>query len=90
MKITVYIDGKAYHATEAYPGAEHVTAENAPACECGARTFYGGPVVENYDTIEADAYCASCKAKRGRIVVKVDTLFGIEEDRAVGQRCRVY
>jgi hypothetical protein len=39
---------------------------------------------------EGRAYCMACKREVGKLVVTPNTLFGIREDEAVGQRCRVY
>jgi len=36
------------------------------------------------------AYCMACKRKVGTLVVKTDTLFGLDEDEAVARRGRVY
>lgn len=39
---------------------------------------------------EGRAYCMKCKKQVGLLVVTPSTLFGLEEDEAVAQRCRVY
>lgn len=51
----------------------------------------GFPVERGHDTYESDAKCIDCGQVIGRITVKVDTIFGIEEDEAMLHgRARVY
>lgn len=46
---------------------------------------------EDYDTLTGPAECARCRTRVGTLVVKVPTMWGIEEDRRVLHgRARVY
>lgn len=48
-------------------------------------------MVRGHDTYTSNASCFDCDAPVGRLVVTVDTIFGIEEDEAVLHgRPRVY
>lgn len=48
-------------------------------------------VVRGHGTYTSDAGCVACKLVTGKLVVTVDTLFGIEEDeRVLGRHYRVY
>jgi hypothetical protein len=85
MKITIKHDGKTYRARQPFAGADHVVAYGV--C-CGRIT--GRNPREDHDTVTSDAFCVCGKAV-GTIRVKVSTIFGIEEDRAVlNGRARVY
>jgi hypothetical protein len=46
--------------------------------------------IERERTIEGRALCCRCRRPIGRLVVHANTLFGLEEDRAVVARCRAY
>lgn len=93
MKITVKLKsgGKAIAAKLPYEGAKYVTTD----AECPSKGHYldvaGGDPNVGHNTIEAPAVCCACKEHVGTIVVKVSTIFGIEEDaRVLNGRCRVY
>ena len=60
-------------------------------CACDATRVRGIDPTHDYDTYTSQAICVGCGAHRGKLRVKVDTLFGIDEDNAVLHgRCRVY
>lgn len=91
MKIRLHLDDVEWHCTLPHKGAPSVEAA-APACACGSVWVRGlGDDERGHDTITTRAVCAGCGARRGKLVVTVDTLFGIEEDeRVMNGRCRVY
>lgn len=63
-----------------------------PICECGSKSCAGhGRRIENRDTYAADASCLRCGKPVGIIRVRVNTLFGIEEDERVARMgVRIY
>jgi hypothetical protein len=73
-----------------YPGAAHVDTD--ATCACGEPLkVHGANTTTDHDTITAPARCICCGAHVGTLTVTLDTLFGVEEDRAVLMgRCRVY
>lgn len=82
------VDRRAVHSD----GGLCATAEGA--CPgCGAEPFLiqgTGRHRFNRDTYKAGGVSKCCSQNVGWIFAKVDTLFGIEEDEAVGARARVY
>jgi hypothetical protein len=86
MKISLKMDEGTRAAKEPFKGSEHVVVEGA-CPNCDANPFkvagFAGTRVETHDTIEAVAACLGCQTRVGKLVVKVDTIFGIEEDRRV-------
>jgi hypothetical protein len=76
---------------KAHPFERFATVD-APCGWCGSMHVRGtGKSIESRDTYRADAVCFDCGASRGVLRVKVDTLFGLEEDEAVLHgRARVY
>jgi hypothetical protein len=96
MKITLKLsDGSKRAATHPFTGAEYVIVNNSecPNQECRGYSVRGNGknrVETQYDE-EEDAICAACKHPRGRLHVKLDTLFGRDEDaRILNGRARVY
>ena len=85
-------DGKTLALTLPFPGA--VTATCEEACPCGSSAVVGD--VRERSTAYPDRYiakgfCGGCRARRGMIYAKVDTLFGLEEDeRVLSGPWRVY
>lgn len=76
-----------------YPTAQHVDVSGAcPKCDASPWRAQGaGDRQRGHDTIDERCRCLECGAIVGRIVVTVDTIFGIEEDeRVLNGRCRVY
>lgn len=65
-------------------------------CECGnhidgAAQVRGDQPTTNYDTYTSIARCVGCGVVLGTLEVKVDTVFGIEEDlRVCGSGIKVY
>lgn len=62
---------------------------------CGAVPFHvqgGNMRIKDFETYIANGYSRCCGDRVGFITAKADTLFGLEEDRAVLQfgRARVY
>lgn len=74
------------------PGEVFGTA--AGACPgCGATPFLvqgQGKRRHNRQTYIANGVSKCCGESVGYIYARVDTIFGIEEDEAIGQRARVY
>lgn len=73
--------------------AEYVIARGAcPKCSASPwRACGSGDQRVGHDTLSAACRCLECGAIVGEIVVTMDTIFGIEEDRRVlNGRCRVY
>ncbi len=77
-----------------FVGAEHVVAGGeCPHCNEPDLKVAGvkGTMVRGHDTYTADAGCIMCNTVLGKLIVTVNTLFGIEEDeRVLNGRCRVY
>jgi hypothetical protein len=97
MKLHVEIDGTRRDARLPHEQADHVRVEGAcPSCKtCNDDTFrcIGKASAQrvDHDTITAPALALCCGAEVGKLVVTMNTLFGIEEDRAVlNGRPRVY
>jgi hypothetical protein len=97
MKVHVQIGEVRRSASLPHEGANHVRVDGpCPACgaeDAGAFACLGqkSEQVIGHDTIEAPALALCCGATVGRLVVKLGTLFGVEEDRAVLHgRARVY
>lgn len=78
-----------------YEGCEHVIAETK-CPECGAaplkvRGVHSHRVSDRNDAVEGRAQTLCCREDVGRILVTVDTLFGLEEDeRVLNGPWRVY
>jgi hypothetical protein len=87
-------DGAKRKASLPFPEADHAVVEGeCPHCHATPFKAAGvrGSMVKTFDTYVSDAGCVGCKAVTGKLVVTVNTLFGIEEDERVRQgRCRVY
>ena len=61
------------------------------SCTCGCKDALSRDPNIEHDTVSGDAFCARCNEPAGRMVVKVQTIFGLEEDMAVlNGRFRVY
>lgn len=76
--------------------ADGATSVHVPGkCpSCGASEFRvsgGEQSIDGHDTYAAPARCLDCHARVGQLRVKVNTLFGLEEDeRVLNGRARVY
>jgi hypothetical protein len=93
MKIHVTVNEQRLAARHPYADADHVLVDVAcPSCAYAAPLkVRGASSTHDHDTHRASAIALCCDATIGTMEVKVDTLFGIEEDRAVlNGRCRVY
>jgi len=94
MDITFTLpSGERRDAREPYAGARHLEAHGAcPACGITEGwKVRGGDPTNDHDTFHAVAYCTSCGEPVGKLAVRVSTIFGIDEDRAVlCGRARVY
>ena len=87
MKVKVIVNGVTYKATMPYEGATFVEIQEAcPCCgHAGPTKVHGiGNYHNDYDTHYSDAGFPCCHYRSGTIEAKVNTLFGIDEDRAVG------
>lgn len=96
MKITLTLEGGGtVKCRLPYEGAAFVIVPNT---ECPHQCGDPAPVavqgrnpVEGHDTVESVAFTTCCNKIAGVLRVRVKTLFGIEEDRAVlSGRWRVY
>lgn len=58
--------------------------------DAGPLHVFSDEQIERDRTIEGRALCCRCRRPIGKLVVTADTLFGLEEDRAVVARCRAY
>ena len=87
-------EGPVRKARVPFDGADHCIVEGeCPHCHAAPFKAAGvrGSMVRGHDTYTSHAGCVGCKVVTGRLVVTVDTLFGIEEDeRVLNGRCRVY
>lgn len=88
MKITVEIIGG--EKRSAKPQGDHVVVSGScPHCEAepfDAKPFNvrgKGITKTDRDSYYADGYCLKCDERVGMIRVKVDTIFGVEEDERV-------
>jgi hypothetical protein len=99
MKITVRVDGKEHSAKQPHPGATRIHVpelRKCPACgadadEQGLSVSGAGKRIGGHDTYEADAHALCCRKRIGTILVRVSTIFGVEEDERVqGGPWRVY
>lgn len=88
MIVTIRLDGG--DVVAATPCGSYVTT--SVECPSGGHYLdaYAPQSTRGHDTIEGDAVCMACGAHVGRLVVKASTIFGLEEDAAVGLRARVY
>jgi len=95
MKITLVTDsGERLSMREPYPDAGHVVPSkdiDTPCPHCELPLQARCPVfTTGHDTMRGRAVCA-CGEGVGTLTVKVETIFGIEEDnRVLNGRCRVY
>ncbi len=92
MKIKVItLDDQSFDATLPYDGAAFVTIERCPLCGVADCNVVGRETTHTHDVYQAEAKALCCEKRIGRIEVKVDTVFGIEEDeRVLGGPWRVY
>lgn len=98
MKITLTgSDGRALAAHQPHDHADRVVVDHATCPKCKLNPLpvrgQGKSIDPNSprDTYRADAICCGCGAPVGVLRVKVETIFGIEEDdRVLNGRCRVY
>lgn len=82
-----------------YDGCDHVVVPGA-CSRCGNMVpdkrehrvaGVPGTMRRGHDTYTAEAVCCACGATTGSLVLKVSTIFGIEEDeRVCNGRARVY
>ncbi len=90
------LDGKAHEAKLPYDGAAHVDVGGVLCPHCGMPLRVRGTDcrIDSFDTYRADAVCAGveCGRRVGDLLVRLSTLFGIEEDERVlwHGRARVY
>ncbi len=77
-------------ASLSYEGAKYVTVKES--CECGCFDVHSlRSTVNDRGTVKGKALCVECEAGRGELVVRLDTIFGLEEDdRVLNGRARVY
>lgn len=93
MKISIkFNDGTRQTATLPYQGCQHVEVDGTcPSCGTKPWKARGGQPETGYDEYRAQAQCLSCDKIVGTMIVKVSTIFGIEEDdRVLSGRYRVY
>ena len=95
MEITWTHLNKRVACTLPFDNCTHVEAASGKCPSCGAsplKLHATQQEVYSFDTYRGIARCACCNAKvGGHLEVRIDTLFGIEEDeRVIHGRCRVY
>ena len=95
MTITVHLEQMAYTATVPLAGAPHahVAAVGCPFCKAPAPlAVHAKHSTKGHDTVRGQGFTGCCDHAIGEIVVKLDTIFGLEEDEAmlVHGRPRVY
>jgi hypothetical protein len=92
-KATLHLGGEVRRVSMPEGGEDRATAEGA-CPHCGATPFVVsgcGVTSKGHDTYYADARTRCCERPAGQLQLKVNTLFGIEEDeRVLRGRCRVY
>jgi hypothetical protein len=82
MKITVEIEGKKHAAKS--EGNYVVVAGACPHCKTEPFNVRGKGINKtDRDSHYADGHCLKCDARVGTIRVKLDTIFGLEEDERV-------
>lgn len=92
MRITLTVDDSVFDCSKPYDRAHWVTA-GGWQCVCGSDRVNGlGKYIEDHDIYAAEAKCADCSKRCGKLRVRVPTIFGLEEDERVlyDSRCRVY
>ena len=91
MEITLKTDRGSFSCHLPYDGAQYVTASKHKCRVCDESNVQGiGQPTRGHDTYASVAACL-CGERLGTIVVKMSTIFGLEEDEAVLYgRCRVY
>lgn len=84
-------DGKTHEAKRwGETAIIYTTSWNCPACNTNGVRL-GARTIESRDTYVMPAVCDGCGEPSGEVRLKVDTLFGLEEDEAVLLgRARVY
>jgi hypothetical protein len=93
-----YHGGGSHDAAPSFEGAETVTVPTALCanadCDAGKPLLVAGvrgTEKRGHDAVESEAGCVACGKTIGRLVVKFDTVFGLEEDsRMLNGRPRVY
>ncbi len=93
MKITFTADGRTVKAKLPHENATFAVVNIAcSSCKKKPMSVRGkANEIESRDTYRSDARCVDCGEDVGVLRVKVDTIFGIEEDAAVlSGRARVY
>jgi hypothetical protein len=87
------MNGKKHKVAPPYEGASYADVPNqkCPRCEESLQVQGTGRRIASYDTYTAPAICTACEKVVGELQVKVNTLFGIEEDERVFQSgVRIY
>jgi hypothetical protein len=93
-----YHGGGSHDAAPSFEGAQTVTVHTGVCanadCDAGKPLLVAGvrgTEKRDHDTVESEAGCVRCGKTIGRLVVKFDTTFGLEEDeRVLRGRPRVY
>lgn len=94
-RMFLIFDGKRHPIKLPFPEADHAVMPGSPCPKCGDVNHFGiqgsgkHPSADD-QAWEAEGYATCCKAHVGVIRVETGTLFGVREDRAVQERCRVY
>jgi len=95
ISITVKTEAGSFGAVKPSEHATSVhcnrTAHNCKVNRTDRLVVRGGEVTIGHDTYTAPCQCCDCDEIIGTLVVKVSTIFGIEEDaRVLNGRYRVY
>lgn len=85
MKPILKMKGKTFKVKMPYDGASYADVPDAKCPHCSEDlTVQGtGKRIKDYDMYEAGAICVKCKKAVGELQMKVNTLFGLEEDERV-------
>ena len=77
--------GKKHRVKPPYEGAAYanVPDQDCPHCAKPLQVQGTGKRIASRDTYAANAICTSCEKPVGELQVKVNTLFGLEEDERV-------
>ena len=84
-KPIIVIDGTPHKVVPPYSGAEYadVPDVDCPKCSEPLQVQGAGKHIVEYDTYASTAVCTKCHEAVGELRLKVNTLFGLEEDERV-------
>ena len=85
MKTTLVMADGRHKVVTPYEGAAYANVPDVdcPHCKKPLQVQGTGKHIDSYDTYAATAICTACEKAVGKLEVKVNTLFGLEEDERV-------